>query len=291
MASLDYIQPHPFFQYLDSLLTGYESSPYTPPMPKYDGPTDQYTASIIRSIENIARRMITAEGAVRSLEASHNSYPETKKAHSVDDVPPLSSLTSSSSPPVASKTTDSVQPSLEPPSPDIPIFTETTDPSSHPTITHASSFKMVSTNTLGGNIDNAVPASTFYFTPTVPPDPPDESMIPSAVEELRYLMTGVQHAAKVCNAISRGDLSHRITVPCRGVVAVQLREIINYMVECLARFAEESTRVYLEVNSTGSLSLPADEKNMEGTWLELIRNVNQLCTTAARQPPLSSGTA
>ncbi|KAI0085212.1 hypothetical protein BDY19DRAFT_862298, partial [Irpex rosettiformis] len=70
MASLEGYQPHPFFQHLVALLSVYELYPHTPPIPRYDGPTDWYTASISRAIDTIARRMVTAEGIVSSYETA-----------------------------------------------------------------------------------------------------------------------------------------------------------------------------------------------------------------------------
>lgn len=52
----------------------------------------------------------------------------------------------------------------------------------------------------------------------------------SAVEELRLLKAQVQDVAKVCNAVARGDLSQKITVPVQGPVMVQLKDVINTMV-------------------------------------------------------------
>ena len=52
----------------------------------------------------------------------------------------------------------------------------------------------------------------------------------SAVEELKLLKAQVQDVARVCNAVARGDLSQKITVPVQGVVMVQLKDVINTMV-------------------------------------------------------------
>ena len=52
----------------------------------------------------------------------------------------------------------------------------------------------------------------------------------SAVEELRLLKAQVQDVAKVCNAVARGDLSQKITVPVQGPVMIQLKDVINTMV-------------------------------------------------------------
>ena len=52
----------------------------------------------------------------------------------------------------------------------------------------------------------------------------------SAVEELKLLKAQVQDVARVCNAVARGDLSEKITVPLQGVIVVQLKDVINTMV-------------------------------------------------------------
>ena len=52
----------------------------------------------------------------------------------------------------------------------------------------------------------------------------------SAVDELKLLKTQVQDVARVCNAVARGDLSQKITVPVQGVVMIQLKDVINAMV-------------------------------------------------------------
>ena len=55
----------------------------------------------------------------------------------------------------------------------------------------------------------------------------------SAVDELKLLKTQVQDVARVCNAVARGDLSQKITVPVQGVVMIQLKDVINGMVSSL----------------------------------------------------------
>ena len=52
----------------------------------------------------------------------------------------------------------------------------------------------------------------------------------SAVDELKLLKTQVQDVARGCNAVARGDLSQKITVPVQGVVMIQLKDVINAMV-------------------------------------------------------------
>ena len=45
----------------------------------------------------------------------------------------------------------------------------------------------------------------------------------STVEELRLLKAQVSDLARACNAVARGDLCQKVTVPVHGVVMVQLR--------------------------------------------------------------------
>ncbi|KZT34623.1 HAMP TYPE histidine kinase, partial [Sistotremastrum suecicum HHB10207 ss-3] len=98
----------------------------------------------------------------------------------------------------------------------------------------------------------------------------------SAVEELRLLKAQVQDVARVCNAVAAGDLSQKITVPVQGVVMVQLKDVINAMVDKLGQFAREVTRVSLEVGTEGKLGAQAQVYGVEGTWAELTSEVNKL---------------
>jgi hypothetical protein len=76
----------------------------------------------------------------------------------------------------------------------------------------------------------------------------------SAVEELKLLKAQVQDVARVCNAVARGDLSQKITVPVQGVVMVQLKDVINTMVcsficSSIFRLEDKITRWTNWVNS------------------------------------------
>jgi len=71
------------------------------------------------------------------------------------------------------------------------------------------------------------------------------------VQELQLLKDQVQDVARVCNAVARGDLSQKITVVVQGVVMVQLKDVINTMVDKLGQFAKEVTRVSQEVGTEG----------------------------------------
>ncbi|EGN97557.1 hypothetical protein SERLA73DRAFT_139829, partial [Serpula lacrymans var. lacrymans S7.3] len=70
----------PFLSHLIALLSIYELGPISTPLPRYDGPTDWQTDSILRSLGAVARRMYTAEETLASIKASENwqgNGPET----------------------------------------------------------------------------------------------------------------------------------------------------------------------------------------------------------------------
>ena len=61
----------------------------------------------------------------------------------------------------------------------------------------------------------------------------------NAVEELRLQKAQGQDVARVCNAVARGDLSQKITVPVQGVVMVQLQDLIITMVDLVSHFLQK----------------------------------------------------
>ncbi|KIJ42784.1 hypothetical protein M422DRAFT_170534 [Sphaerobolus stellatus SS14] len=105
----------------------------------------------------------------------------------------------------------------------------------------------------------------------------------SAVEELKLLKAQVQDVARVCKAVALGDLSQKITVPVQGSVMVQLKDVINTMVDKLAQFAKEVTRVSQEVGSEGKLGGQAVVLDVDGTWRELTNVVNVLAANLTNQ--------
>ncbi len=110
----------------------------------------------------------------------------------------------------------------------------------------------------------------------------DESGL-SAQEELRLLKAQVQDIARVCKAVAFGDLTQHITVPVQGHVMVELKDIINQMVDRLSHFAAEVTRVSLEVGTQGKLGGQAEVHGVEGTWKELKDVVNRLAANLTNQ--------
>ena len=89
------------------------------------------------------------------------------------------------------------------------------------------------------------------------------------------LTSQVRNIAEVTTAVARGDLSKKITVDVKGEI-LELKNTVNTMVDQLASFASEVTRVAREVGTEGKLGGQAEVKGVAGTWKDLTDNVNQL---------------
>ncbi len=85
----------------------------------------------------------------------------------------------------------------------------------------------------------------------------------------------VRSIAKVVVAISRGNLSKKLTVDAEGEIA-ELTETINTMIDNLASFADQVTVVAREVGVEGKLGGQAKVLGAAGIWKNLTDNVNQL---------------
>ncbi len=96
-------------------------------------------------------------------------------------------------------------------------------------------------------------------------------------------LTGqVRSIAQVATAVSRGDLSQKITVEAKGEVAA-LAGVINVMVDTLSAFADEATRVAREVGTEGILGGQARVPNVAGTWKDLTDHVNSMANNLTNQ--------
>ncbi|KAI5891245.1 two-component histidine kinase Le.nik1-like protein [Schizophyllum commune H4-8] len=102
-------------------------------------------------------------------------------------------------------------------------------------------------------------------------------------QELSLLETQVMEVARVCKAVASGDLTQRIDIPVQGATMVQLKDIINTMVDKLGVFAEEVSRVALEVGTEGKLGGQALVLDVEGTWRDLTAIVNKLAANLTSQ--------
>jgi HAMP domain-containing protein/signal transduction histidine kinase/CheY-like chemotaxis protein len=87
------------------------------------------------------------------------------------------------------------------------------------------------------------------------------------------LTVQLRDVSKVATAIAMGDLTQKITVDVRGEI-LQIKDVINAMVDQLSSFSDEVTRVAREVGTEGKLGGQAQVKGVAGTWKDLTDSVN-----------------
>src|SRR4028119_1913263 len=96
------------------------------------------------------------------------------------------------------------------------------------------------------------------------------------------LTSQVRDIANVATAVARGDLSQKMTVNVKGEI-LELKNILNQMVDSLNIFGDEVTRVAREVGTEGKLGGQAQVPNVAGTWKELTDNVNTMAGNLTSQ--------
>jgi HAMP domain-containing protein len=92
------------------------------------------------------------------------------------------------------------------------------------------------------------------------------------------LVQPTRETARVIGAVARGDLSQNLALenddcPLEGEF-LRTAKLVNRMVDQLASFAAEVTRVAREVGTEGKLGGQARVKGVSGTWKDLTDNVN-----------------
>jgi HAMP domain-containing protein/signal transduction histidine kinase/ActR/RegA family two-component response regulator len=96
-------------------------------------------------------------------------------------------------------------------------------------------------------------------------------------------LTGqVRNIAQVATAVAKGDLSQKITVDAQGEI-LELKNVVNTMVDQLSSFADEVTRVAREVGTEGKLAGQAQVKGVSGTWRDLTDSVNFMASNLTSQ--------
>ena len=85
----------------------------------------------------------------------------------------------------------------------------------------------------------------------------------------------MREIARVTTAVAQGDLTKTVTIEVKGEI-LELKNTINTMVEQLASFADEVTRVAREVGTEGRLGGQAQVRGVSGVWRELTENVNSM---------------
>lgn len=96
------------------------------------------------------------------------------------------------------------------------------------------------------------------------------------------LTVQLRDVSKVATAIAQGDLGQKITVDVKGEI-LQIKDVINTMVDQLSTFSREVTRVAREVGSEGMLGSQADVKGVAGTWKDLTESVNFMAANLTSQ--------
>ncbi len=96
------------------------------------------------------------------------------------------------------------------------------------------------------------------------------------------LTVQLRDVSKVATAIANGDLGQKITVDVKGEI-LQIKNVINQMVDQLNSFAAEVTRVAREVGTEGKLGGQAEVRGVSGTWKGLTDNVNFMASNLTTQ--------
>ena len=96
------------------------------------------------------------------------------------------------------------------------------------------------------------------------------------------LTVQLRDVSKVATAIATGDLTQKVTVDVRGEI-LQIKNVINTMVDQLRSFAAEVTRVAREVGTEGKLGGQAQVQGVAGTWKDLTDNVNLMAGNLTSQ--------
>ena len=92
----------------------------------------------------------------------------------------------------------------------------------------------------------------------------------------------LRDVSAVATAIANGDLTRKITVEARGEI-LQIKDVVNRMVDQLNAFAGEVIRVAREVGTEGVLGGQANVPGVAGTWKSLTENVNGMANNLTVQ--------
>ncbi|MBB5711051.1 HAMP domain-containing protein [Sphingomonas xinjiangensis] len=114
-----------------------------------------------------------------------------------------------------------------------------------------------------------------------------ETKLRAVNELIDDMVQPTAEVSRVIGAVAKGDLSQTMTVeidgrPLRGEF-LRIGKVVNTMVEQLASFASEVTRVAREVGTEGKLGGQATVKGVAGTWKDLTDNVNAMATNLTGQ--------
>jgi HAMP domain-containing protein/signal transduction histidine kinase/DNA-binding response OmpR family regulator len=114
-----------------------------------------------------------------------------------------------------------------------------------------------------------------------------ETKLRAVNELIDDMVQPTAEVSRVIGAVAKGDLSQAMAVeidgrPLRGEF-LRIGKVVNTMVEQLASFASEVTRVAREVGTEGKLGGQAQVRGVAGTWKDLTDNVNAMATNLTAQ--------
>ncbi|MEO3756554.1 HAMP domain-containing protein [Streptomyces sp. B6B3] len=98
----------------------------------------------------------------------------------------------------------------------------------------------------------------------------------------RNLTGQVRDISNVTKAVAAGDLSQKVTVDVAGEM-LELKNVVNRMVDQLSSFQAEVTRVATEVGIEGRLGGQAKVDDISGTWKQLTDSVNGMASNLTDQ--------
>ncbi|CAA9509456.1 MAG: probable sensory histidine kinase, partial [uncultured Sphingomonadaceae bacterium] len=114
-----------------------------------------------------------------------------------------------------------------------------------------------------------------------------ETAIRSVNDLIEDMVQPTAEVARVIGAVAKGDLSQSMAVEIDGRALrgefLRIGKVVNTMVEQLASFASEVTRVAREVGTEGKLGGQAKVRGVAGTWKDLTDNVNAMATNLTGQ--------
>ncbi|MEO7503702.1 MAG: HAMP domain-containing protein, partial [Sphingomicrobium sp.] len=97
----------------------------------------------------------------------------------------------------------------------------------------------------------------------------------------------ITEVARVIGSVAKGDLSQSMAVEIDGRALkgefLRIGKVVNTMVEQLASFTSEVTRVAREVGTEGKLGGQAQVRGVAGTWKDLTDNVNLMAANLTGQ--------
>jgi HAMP domain-containing protein/signal transduction histidine kinase/CheY-like chemotaxis protein len=114
-----------------------------------------------------------------------------------------------------------------------------------------------------------------------------ETKLRAVNELIEDMVQPTAEVARVIGAVAKGDLSQSMAVEIDGRALrgefLRIGKVVNTMVEQLASFTSEVTRVAREVGTEGKLGGQAQVKGVAGTWKDLTDNVNAMATNLTGQ--------